>query len=63
MPGEFTMLNYGKIVESIVEECSGRLNDWEEGFINDMFTQTYPFTDPQKEKILKINEKYRKCNR
>ena len=54
------MINYKKIVENIIDECGEQLGDWEENFINDMFMQTYSFTDGQKEKILEINKKYRK---
>jgi len=55
-------INYEVIVATIMETKSDELNDWESGFINDIFSGNYErLTDLQKEKIRDIHTKYCKC--
>jgi len=53
-------LNYEIIVNAIMETCSDKLNDWESGFIDGIFSlKSYDMlTDLQKEKIREIHTKY-----
>jgi len=53
-------LNYETIVNVIMETCSDSLNDWESGFIDEVFDlgAYNALTDLQKEKILEIHTKY-----
>lgn len=47
---------YIKMV-SVLSECS-KLNDWEEGFVDSITQQKYPYTDNQRDKIEKLYQKY-----
>ena len=55
--------NFEVIVCAIIENASGELNDWETGFIDDIFNKgNYEtLTENQKAKILDIHTLYCKC--
>ncbi|MFW9871967.1 MAG: anaerobic ribonucleoside-triphosphate reductase [Candidatus Thorarchaeota archaeon] len=60
--GDMSKIKYSHIVEKLVE-ISDRFNDWELGFICDMYNnRDDSFSEREKEKILELNNKYRKSN-
>jgi len=58
-------LNYETIVNAIIETSSDKLNEWESGFIDDIFHAGLynNLTDRQKDKIRDIHTRYCKSNK
>lgn len=54
-------INYEKIVKNL-SEISDKFNDWELEFICSCYNWSGEHTEAQKKIILKMNNKYRKCN-
>lgn len=55
-------INYRKIIEKLCEH-SHKFNDWELDFICGMYNdRPNGFSEREEEKILEMNNKYRKCN-
>ena len=53
-----TEINYKSIVERLYKYCGLKMNDWENGFIDNLMNWDGEFTDNQKAVIIKLNRKY-----